>query len=100
MRDRNRKDQDTSKPKKGEVLEETLEDEGNMRSLQGGKGQQGLEEDHEEELGGPQGDGEEGFEGEYSNIDEMFAKKLKNNEIPETYEDVFDDLVTTENSIA
>lgn len=101
MRDRNRKD-DSSKPKKGEALEETLEDESNMRGFGGGKGQKGLEADHEEELGGLEGDNkdlEEGFEGEYSNIDEMFARKLKNNEVPETYEDAFDDLATTENSI-
>ena len=100
MRDRNRKDQDPSKPKKGEALEETLEDESNLRSLESGKGQKGLEPDHEEleGLGGDNKGLEEEFEGEYSNIDEMFARKLKNNEVPETYEDAFDDLVTTENS--
>jgi len=89
-----------SKAKKEDQWGDLLEEDGRVKGLP--KNQFGDEElgGHEELL--EQGDKDfEGFEGEeggYSDIDAMFEKKLKNNEIQETFEDAFDDIVVTNGS--
>ena len=49
-------------------------------------------------LGQDRDDPRDDDEERYSDVDAMFEKKLKNNEIQETFEDAFDDLITNDNS--
>jgi len=77
-----------------------LEDEEAIKALAGNKYLEDLEGEElggrdDEELGG-KGEKDLDYDDEeekYSDIDAMFEKKLKNNEIVETYEDAFDDLI-------
>ena len=99
MRDRLRKDQNKEgvKIKKEEdELDGLLEDENDVKKLKNQSRYQALEE--ELEAPDTNQEGNKNFDEElevdgYSNIDEMFEKKLKNNEIPETYEDAFEELL-------
>jgi len=102
MRRKQQGGKEDSKPKKEAQWDELLEGDGTVKGLpknQFGELEGDLDQHEELEKGDKDfGDLEDDDGEKYSDVDAMFERKMKNNEIVETFDDAFDDLVVNKQS--